>query len=105
VACALLKRCHFLRDTTGAEYRLHYFRDREKREVDFVVTKANRVEAAIEVKTSDMEPSPHLRYFADRARPALTAQLVLEAERTMEHKAGLKVAPLAPFLDQMPLGG
>ena len=35
VACALLKRLHFLEDTAGEKCALYYLRDKEKREVDF----------------------------------------------------------------------
>jgi len=34
VACALLKFCHLAHDRAGRKLRLHYFRDREGREVD-----------------------------------------------------------------------
>jgi hypothetical protein len=43
VACAILEYCHLEFDTTGGKMRLHYFRDREKRGVDFVVTEGRRV--------------------------------------------------------------
>ena len=38
VACHLLKWVHFRQDTEGLDYELRYFRDRDGREVDFVVT-------------------------------------------------------------------
>lgn len=38
VACHLLKWVHFEQDTAGRELDLRYFRDVDRREVDFVVT-------------------------------------------------------------------
>lgn len=43
VASALLKYCHCKRDVSGRQMDLHYFRDREKREVDFVITEERKV--------------------------------------------------------------
>ena len=38
----LLKYCHFMEDTEGYRMDLQYLRDREGREVDFVVIKEKR---------------------------------------------------------------
>ncbi|HHF51727.1 MAG TPA: ATP-binding protein, partial [Candidatus Aminicenantes bacterium] len=39
VACHLLKWCYFIQDTQGFNMELRYFRDVDKREVDFVIIK------------------------------------------------------------------
>ncbi len=62
VACALLKRLHFLEDTAGEKCALHYVRDKEKREVDFLTVRDGKPEWLIETKISD-EDAPSLRYF------------------------------------------
>lgn len=63
IACALLKRLNFLEDTAGEKCALHYVRDKEKREVDFLVLRNGKPEWLIETKLADMESSS-LRHFA-----------------------------------------
>lgn len=63
VACALLKRLHFLEDTAGERCVLHYLRDKEKREVDFLTVRDGKPEWLIETKLTDTEISP-LKHFS-----------------------------------------
>ncbi len=53
VACSHLREFHFIEDTTGGEAALHYLRDKEKHEVDFLPVIDNRPVKTIEVKVSD----------------------------------------------------
>jgi len=39
VACHLLKWCYFVQDTEGFHMELRYFRDVDKREIDFILLK------------------------------------------------------------------
>jgi len=66
VASQLLKYCHLIEDTQGFEMELRYIRDHDKREIDFVVLKQRRPLFAVECKLGAKEPSPQLRYFAER---------------------------------------
>ena len=50
VAGALLKELRFLEDVLGRSCRLHYLRDKEGREVDFLVTIDERPALMVEVK-------------------------------------------------------
>ena len=75
VACALLKAIHFRHDRYGKQLALHYFRDREKREVDFVVTLNRRPLWCVEVKNSDSNLHAPLRYLHRRIRPKASFQL------------------------------
>lgn len=97
VALALYKRCDFFRDTAGRDTRLHYFRDSNQREVDFVITEGRSVLACIEVKTSDQEPSPSLRYLSERLKPKITLQLVYNCSRARDCGA-VAIRPLAEWL-------
>lgn len=63
VACALLKRLHFLEDTAGEKCTLHYLRDKEKREVDFLTVRDGKPEWLIETKLTDTDIS-QLKYFS-----------------------------------------
>ncbi len=74
VACALLKRLHFLEDTAGEKCTLHYLRDKDKREVDFLTVRDGKPEWLVETKTSKIE-TLSLRHFSNffrkQARPIL----------------------------------
>lgn len=55
---------------------LHYVRDKEKHEVDFLITEKNEPVLLVECKLSDEKPSPHLTYFQDRLDVPVAVQLV-----------------------------
>ena len=66
VASHLLKYCHFLEDTEGEKMELRFLRDRDKREIDFVVIKNKKPVFAVECKTGEKAVSPHIHYFKER---------------------------------------
>jgi predicted AAA+ superfamily ATPase len=84
VACALLKRQHFLEDTRGETLSLHYLKDKSHREVDFITLRKKTVEYLIEVKESDDQPSNALKYFGERLKPVKTMQLVQKLNRELQ---------------------
>ncbi len=76
VACALLKRLHFLEDTEGEKCSLHYVRDKEKREVDFLTIREGKPEFLIETKVANPDIA-HLKHFSrslGRVKPILLAR-------------------------------
>lgn len=66
VASHLLKFCHFLEDTEGNRIELRFLRDKEKREVDFLVVVDRKPWFAVEVKAGKGNVSSRLPYFGDR---------------------------------------
>ena len=102
-ACSLLKFIQFRKDTAGENWNLHYLRDKEGREVDFVVTLNRRVYWLIEVKASDTDVGTSLRHYTAKLRPKESLQLVLQLDRARE-KDGVKIVPLAPWLESLPFG-
>lgn len=52
IASHLLKAVHFWSDIGLGDYRLYYLRDKEKREVDFLVTKNDKPWILVEAKSS-----------------------------------------------------
>jgi len=103
VACSLLKFAQFRKDAYGENWNLFYLRDKEGREVDFVVTRNRSVHWLIEVKDSDEAVSTSLRYYVQKLRPKESLQLVLNLERPQE-KSGVKIVPLGKWLESLPLG-
>jgi predicted AAA+ superfamily ATPase len=98
--CCLLKYVQFRRDAAGENLDLYYLRDKENREVDFVVTRNRRVLWLIEVKTSDDNPGKGLRYYREKLKPQHSLQLVLNLRRPLERE-GIKILPLGPWLETL----
>lgn len=85
VALHLYKLCDFWTDQGLGDFDLHYVRDKEKREVDFLIVEGRRPWLLIETKLSDDAVAPSLRYFHERLKPTRgSMQLVrnLDAPRT-----------------------
>lgn len=101
VACSLLKFTQFKKDTTGENWALYYLRDKERREVDFVVTLNRKVHWLIEVKSSDDTVSPSLKFYAEKLCPKQSLQLVLNLDRAQE-KSGIRIARLDKWLESLP---
>jgi uncharacterized protein len=68
VGSHLLKWCHFTQDWGHPPLDLHFVRDKEKREVDFLITKEKKPWLLVEVKLSSTAPGSAIHYFADKAR-------------------------------------
>lgn len=78
VASHLLKMAHFFYDTEGYKVELNFLRDREGREVDFIVTVNKKPWMAVEVKLNNQEISKHLRYFNERLKIPFVYQVIKE---------------------------
>jgi len=100
VACSLLKHSQFRKDVSGESWELFYLRDKEGREVDFVVTLNRRVHWLIEVKKSNSELSASLKHYTQKLKPKQSFQLVLNLDRPQE-RSGIKMIPLSEWLDQL----
>jgi predicted AAA+ superfamily ATPase len=101
VACHLLKWCFFLQDTEGREIELRYFRDVDKREVDFVITEDGKPIHFIESKLSGKHLSPSLRYLK-RHFPFVTAtQIVLDENMDVVTKEGIRICSAHFFLKDL----
>ena len=97
VALHLLKLCHYLEDHDGYDAELRYLRDRAGREVDFLVTLGGKPWFAVEVKLTDAQIDPSLRYFRDRLSLRHCYQVVLDGTRDFVED-GIRCVPAAPFL-------
>jgi hypothetical protein len=104
VACSLLKFTQFRKDVAGESWDLFYLRDKEGREVDFVVTHNRRVQWLIEVKASDGAVSPSLAYYTRKLRPSESLQLVLNLDRA-EERSGVRILSLGKWLEELPFEG
>lgn len=93
IASHLLKHVNYLEDTKGSAYKLLTLRDKERREVDFVITDKNKPIQLIEVKHSDSNVSKNLLYYSERFKDAESIQVVKNLERNKTiSKIGIKRA-------------
>ncbi|MEI8295207.1 MAG: ATP-binding protein [Alphaproteobacteria bacterium] len=106
VACHLLKAVHYWTDCGLGKFDLYFIRDKEKREVDFLITKDLCPWLLLEVKKSAREPiSPTLLHFAKQLNPQYAFQLSYDAEYVDIDFTTLntpKILPLKTFLSQLP---
>ena len=97
VATSLLKRLHYLEDGQGYRYELRYIRDKEGREVDFVIVKEGELEELIEVKYADDSIARSLSYYAERLSPKKATQIVSQMKRPYD-KGKIRVTdPISYF--------
>lgn len=104
VAGHLLKSCHAWTDCAFGEFDLFYLRDKQKREVDFLVTKDRKPFALIEVKSGQATPTHSLLYFQSVLKPKFCLQIVRdekhERAKMMEHP-GVRIISTKKFLGSL----
>ena len=99
VALALRKLCDAWTDFGHGDFALHYVRDKEKHEVDFLITESGKPHALIETKLGDSAVAPSLHYFHERLRPAHSIQVVRNLAHSLAAARGKPaVIPAAWFL-------
>ncbi len=97
VASHLLKFCDYFYDTQGYRIRLHYLRDRQQREVDFLVTSEGKPWFAVEVKTGTGKISTPLRYFTDKLK--IPSSFQVTQERGIDYtQNGIRVISADKFI-------
>lgn len=77
-ACHLLKAVEGWTDLGFGRFDLHYLRDKQKREVDFLVTRDRKPWFLVEVKTADKRLSPALEHFQRQIGAGHAFQLSFE---------------------------
>lgn len=105
VACALLKAVHFWTDHGFGVFGLHFLRDKEKREVDFLVSRDGEPWLMIEVKASGQQGlSPSLLHHQGQLRAPVALQLGFDLPY-LEHDCfalgKATIVPARTFLSQL----
>ncbi len=104
-ACSLYKWTHHLQDTQGIQTELHYLRTRDKKELDFVLSRDGVITHAYEVKTSDTALSRNFNTFSAALGGARRIQLVANPAREKPwppwnnppvHSASRRLSPTPP---------
>jgi len=98
IACHLLKKIHWLEDSSGREIQLTYFRDLAKQEVDFVLVEKKKPILLLEVKLADQEISSSLKYLSKKFPETPAVQIHLRGKKDFLSKDSIRVAPAAKWL-------
>ena len=101
VACHFLKWCFFLQDTQGRDIELRYFRDVDKREVDFVIVENGKPTLFAECKTSEKDASPSLLYLKKRFPAVDAVQVLLERDLDLITKDGIRICSAHHFFKDL----
>jgi len=96
VASHLLKYVHWLHDVEGHRVDLRYVRDREKREVDFLLVRDGKPWVLIEAKLGEQAATPSLAYFRAKLKVPFAFQV------TGSGQALKDVIPAARLLSGLP---
>jgi predicted AAA+ superfamily ATPase len=96
----LLKRIQFLEDSHGAPLSLHFIRDKEGREVDFLIASQRKPIALIEVKNSFQDPDPSLLYFKSRLNVPFAIQLHTDIKQKQIARMGVKILSAQEFFSK-----
>lgn len=88
VACHLLKAVDYWTDTGEGDFRLHYLRDKDKRELDFLVARDGEPMVAVEAKLSDVSLSPAWGVFLSQIGCPFGLQLVAAHGHWRWHEVG-----------------
>ena len=105
MASHLLKAVHLWEGRGLGEYGLYFLRNKEKREVDFLVTKNNRPWFLVEVKSQDNHSvSENLYYFQQQTQALHAFQVIIDMPyrqiNCFEYHTPI-IVPALTFLSQL----
>lgn len=101
VACHLLKWVHYRQDVEGVDLELRFFRDTDRREVDFVVVEDRQPILFVECKLGERDIDRPLRYLKKRFPDAEAMQVSLAGERDYRTPEGVCAMPALRFLRRL----
>jgi predicted AAA+ superfamily ATPase len=101
VASHLLKWVHHQQDTQGLDLELRYFRDTDRREVDFVIVEGLEPRLFVECKLSDAAVDPGLRYLKVRFPACDAWQISAQGVKDYVTAENIRVAPATTLLSTL----
>jgi hypothetical protein len=101
VASHLLKWVHFQQDTKGRDLELRYFRDVDRREVDFVVVERRKPVLFVECKLGDTQIDRGLRYLVERFPGTDAWQISANGTKDYRSPDGIRVTSAIEFLSTL----
>ena len=103
VASQLLKYCDFTQQSQGCTMELKFYRDTEKREVDFIVLKDKKPQWAVECKCGEREISVPLHKIKKRLPNIEAFQVHLGSKDFLHTPSGIRVLPFTSFVKEKSL--
>lgn len=105
VGCHLLKAVEGWNDLGFGKFQLAYLRDKEQREVDFVVVRDGKPWFLVEVKQQDESIGSTLKYYQGQTKAPFAFQVVIDADYVdadcFARPRGPMVVPARTFLSQL----
>lgn len=103
VACALIKEMHFREDCLGEKWNIYYVKNKDGREIDFLLTKSEKPVLMLEVKWGGDERSPNFTFFDKYVSGARKIQIVKELKREKTYPDGTEIRLAQNWLSEMRL--
>lgn len=100
IASHLLKAVQIWTDLGEANLALHYIRDRNGREVDFLITSDQKPILLVEAKLSETQFSDSLRYFSQRL--GVPGIQLIQSENFERRQGNLAVISASRWLTKLP---
>jgi len=100
IALHLLKFCYWENDSNGRNLNLHFSKQKNSVEVDFVICEKNEPLYFIEVKLSDQDLNPRLDYFKKLYPLAQYFQVHLNGKKDYQSSNGVRVLPAHVFFNE-----
>ncbi|KPA10108.1 ATPase [Candidatus Magnetomorum sp. HK-1] len=99
IASHLMKFCNFYYDVFGIKTRLNYIRDREKREVDFLLLWEDKPWMLVECKVGKPTNMNHIKYFGNKLNVDQKF-FVIKSDRFdyLDKNNNIRVIPAEKFL-------
>lgn len=105
VGCHLLKAVEGWTDMGLGKFHLAYLRDKDQREVDFIVTRDGKPWFLVEVKKRDVSVHGPLKYYQDQLKAPFAFQVVIDADfQDVDCFASTRdpiIVPATTFLSQL----
>ncbi|MBF0360766.1 MAG: ATP-binding protein [Oligoflexia bacterium] len=101
IAVHLLKYVSFYQDTEGAKLDLRFYKDLEKREVDFVILDKSKPSILVECKLNDEQISSNLIYLKNKFPETTAYQISLHGKKDYLSKDGIRICPATHFLKEL----
>jgi len=104
VALHLLKACYVWSDFGFGDYSLHYVRDKEKRETDFLIAENGKPWMLVECKLSGTGADSSLHYFSEALKPRYVFQVVrdLAGDDFFKKNKNIHIVGPSRFLSYFP---
>ncbi len=97
----LLKWVHFRQDREGLDLDLRYFRDTDRREVDFVVVEGRKPVLMVECKLEHAAVDPGLRYLKAKFPACEAWQIHAKGSKDYQTPDGIRIAPAMALLKDL----